>query len=62
MPIVEPEILIDGAHSIETFQVVTEKVLSMTISRLHHHQVVLEAVLLKPHGHTRRRLGSEGGR
>ena len=44
----EPEILIDGSHSIERFQQVTEKVLSATFSRLHHHGVVLEATLLKP--------------
>lgn len=48
VPIVEPEILIDGDHTIERFQEVTERVLAATVSRLWYHGVLLEGCLLKP--------------
>jgi len=48
VPIVEPEILADGDHSIEKCAEVTERVLSCVFKQLHLHQVLLEGALLKP--------------
>lgn len=48
VPIVEPEILIDGDHSIETSQTVTERVLAAVFKALNDHHVLLEGCLLKP--------------
>ena len=48
VPIVEPEVLIDGAHSIERCAEVTEDVLHEVFHALHGHRVVLEHALLKP--------------
>lgn len=48
VPIVEPEILADGTHDIETCAHVTEKVLHHVFKALHHHGVLLEGALLKP--------------
>ena len=47
-PIVEPEILSDGPHSIEVCQKVTEKVLSACFKELEDYGVYLEGILLKP--------------
>jgi len=47
-PIVEPEILLDGTHSIEVSAVATEKVLAATFKALNDHHVLLEGILLKP--------------
>ena len=47
-PIVEPEILTDGSHSIEVCAQVTERVLSECIKSLHEHNVFLEGCFLKP--------------
>lgn len=47
-PIVEPEILTDGSHSIEVSAEVTERVLSACIKSLHEHHVFLEGCFLKP--------------
>ncbi|SJK86388.1 fructose-bisphosphate aldolase, class I [Babesia microti strain RI] len=47
VPIVEPEILADGDHSIETCAIVTEKVLSVLFKSLYDHGVVLEGTILK---------------
>lgn len=47
-PIVEPEILMDGDHSIERCKVVTEKVLQAVFEELHRNKVVLEGMILKP--------------
>lgn len=47
-PIVEPEILSDGDHSIEECAAVTERVLSQCIKSLHEHNVFLEGCMLKP--------------
>ncbi|CCF73172.1 fructose-bisphosphate aldolase [Babesia microti strain RI] len=46
-PIVEPEILADGDHSIETCAIVIEKVLSVLFKSLYDHRVVLEGTILK---------------
>lgn len=48
VPIVEPEIMQDGAHSIETAAAITEKVLAATFKALADHHVLLEGCLLKP--------------
>merc|ERR1712194_502297 len=48
VPIVEPEIMQDGAHSIETAAKITEKVLAATFKALADHHVLLEGCSLKP--------------
>src|SRR6478672_5090130 len=48
VPIVEPEVLIDGDHSIERCAEVTEAVLHAVFDALHRHRVVTEAIILKP--------------
>jgi fructose-bisphosphate aldolase class I len=47
-PIVEPEVLMDGHHDLETCADVTERVLREVYAQLSNHRVVLEASLLKP--------------
>ena len=48
VPIVEPEVLMDGAHSIERCQQVTEAVLVSVFRQLFEHRVMLEGMVLKP--------------
>ncbi len=48
VPIVEPEVLIDGDHTIERCSEVTEQVLHAVFHALHRQRVALEAMLLKP--------------
>uniref|UniRef100_A0A0E0ABQ7 Fructose-bisphosphate aldolase n=1 Tax=Oryza glumipatula TaxID=40148 RepID=A0A0E0ABQ7_9ORYZ len=48
VPIVEPEILTDGAHDIKTCAAVTERVLAAVYKSLNDHKVLLEGTLLKP--------------
>lgn len=48
VPIVEPEVLMDGTHSIETSAEVTERVLAAVFKALNDHHVLLEGILLKP--------------
>ncbi|MGH8903377.1 MAG: class I fructose-bisphosphate aldolase [Egibacteraceae bacterium] len=48
VPIVEPEVLMDGDHSIDRCEEVTEAVLQRTFSELVAHRVQLEGVVLKP--------------
>merc|ERR1712037_780857 len=48
VPIVEPEVLCDGEHSLERCQKVTEKVLAAVYKALSDHHVYLEGTLLKP--------------
>jgi fructose-bisphosphate aldolase, class I len=48
VPIVEPEVLMDGSHSIDRCAEVTEIVLHEVFRALHRHRVVLEHTLLKP--------------
>ena len=48
VPIVEPEVLMDGTHSIERSAEVTQKVLAATFKALADHHVILEGCLLKP--------------
>jgi fructose-bisphosphate aldolase class I len=47
-PVVEPEILMDGSHTIEICQYWTEKVLAACYKALNDHNVLLEGTLLKP--------------
>lgn len=47
-PIVEPEVLMDGDHTIARHFEVTEATLKLVFHELHEHRVVLEAMLLKP--------------
>ncbi|CAK9178903.1 unnamed protein product [Ilex paraguariensis] len=48
VPIVEPEILVDGSHDIEKCADVTERVLAACYKALNDHHVLLEGTLLKP--------------
>merc|ERR1712227_669775 len=48
VPIVEPEILMDGDHSIEKTAEVQEKVLAAVYKALSDNNVYLEGSLLKP--------------
>ena len=48
VPIVEPEVLIDGDHTIEECDRVTEWTLRTTFSALREHNVHLKGMLLKP--------------
>jgi len=48
VPIVEPEILCDGDHTLERCQKVTETVLAAVYKALSDHHVYLEGTLLKP--------------
>src|SRR5205814_157289 len=48
VPIVEPEVLMDGDHSIDTSFRVTSKVLTAVYTELHDQRVELEGTLLKP--------------
>ena len=48
VPIVEPEVLIDGDHSLERCLEVTEAVLHAVFHALHRHRVIFECLVLKP--------------
>jgi len=48
VPIIEPEVLMDGDHSLERCLAVTEKVLREVFSQLFTQGVVLDGVILKP--------------
>jgi fructose-bisphosphate aldolase class I len=48
VPIVEPEVLMDGAHTLERCAEVTVATLREVYAQLGRHRVVLEASLLKP--------------
>ena len=48
VPIVEPEVLLDGSHTIERCQEVTEQTLKVTFSELFEQRVYLEGMILKP--------------
>ena len=48
VPIVEPEVLMDGAHSIERNYDVTRFVLNTLYDSLYQHRVFLEGTILKP--------------
>lgn len=48
VPIVEPEVLIDGDHTIERCFEISEKVLHAVFNALYRHRVKLEFIVLKP--------------
>ncbi len=48
VPIVEPEVLMDGDHDIDRCAEVTEWVLKETFQELFHNRVALEGMVLKP--------------
>ena len=48
VPIVEPEVLLDGNHSIERCQDVSEDTLRITFAQLAEQRVYLEGMVLKP--------------
>lgn len=48
LPVVEPEVLMDGSHSIERCEEVTGTVLQAVFAALHDQRVRLERMLLKP--------------
>ncbi|MDY0066396.1 MAG: class I fructose-bisphosphate aldolase [Steroidobacteraceae bacterium] len=48
VPIVEPEVLMDGAHSIERCEEVTSATLTSVFRELYSHRIHLEGMILKP--------------
>ena len=48
VPIVEPEVLMDGAHTLERSREITEQVLRTVFNQLHVQGVTLEGLILKP--------------
>jgi len=48
VPIVEPEVLMDGGHSLERCAEVSEEVLATVFRQLFEHRVHLEGMVLKP--------------
>jgi len=48
VPIVEPEVLMDGTHTIERYFEVTQETLESVFHSLYEHHVSLEGMLLKP--------------
>lgn len=48
VPIVEPEILMDGTHDLRECQQATNKTLKVVFGKLNCHKVILEGVILKP--------------
>src|SRR5215831_13059267 len=48
VPIVEPEVLIDGDHTIERCYEVSDAVLHAVVDALHRNRVLLEGMVLKP--------------
>lgn len=65
VPIVEPEVLIDGDHSLERCAEVSEAVLHAVFEALHRHRVIPELIVLKPNmvvpgkGHPRKAAPDE---
>jgi fructose-bisphosphate aldolase class I len=48
VPVVEPEVLMEGEHSLEGCREVTEEVLRTVFSQLYTQRVMLEGLILKP--------------
>lgn len=48
VPIVEPEVLMDGAHTIERCEEVSDATLCEVFAQLERHRVCLEGMILKP--------------
>lgn len=49
VPIVEPELLTDGSHSIEQCAAVSRRIFKACFEALHEYQIIMEGCLLKPH-------------
>lgn len=47
VPIIEPEVLMDGDHTLKTCYDVTEKTLRSVFDKLYAHRVILEGLILK---------------
>jgi fructose-bisphosphate aldolase class I len=48
VPVIEPEVLMDGAHTLDRCGLVTEEVLRTVFDQLYRQGVMLEGVILKP--------------
>ena len=48
VPIVEPEVLMDGDETLDACRAVTERTLQAVFEQLHRQRVVLEGMILKP--------------
>ena len=48
VPIVEPEVLMDGGHDIDQCSTITQWMLKNVFSDLYYHHVMLEGMVLKP--------------
>ena len=48
VPVVEPEVLMEGEHTLDRCREVTEEVLRTVFDRLHKQRVMLEGMILKP--------------
>ncbi len=48
VPVVEPEVLMDGGHTLERCRAVTEDVLWTVFNQLYTQRVAMEALILKP--------------
>src|SRR5262245_11986038 len=48
VPIVEPEVLLDGSHTVERCEEVTEQTLKVTFAALFLQRIHLEGMILKP--------------
>lgn len=48
VPIVEPEVLMDGDHTLEMCEMATEAALRAVFTALHQHRVQVEYIILKP--------------
>lgn len=48
VPVVEPEVLMDGSHTLERCCVITEDVLRAVFNQLYTQRVMLEGMILKP--------------
>ena len=48
VPVVEPEVLMDGAHTLEQCRAVTEETLQEVFNQLYAQRVMLEGMILKP--------------
>ena len=48
VPVVEPEVLMDGEHTLERCREVTEEVLRTVFHQLYTQRVMLEGMILKP--------------
>ena len=60
VPIVEPEVLMDGPHTIERCEEVTGAVLHAVFHALFEQGVATDGILLKPNGHRRQGVHPSG--